>query len=289
MIKILIHMRSAMFSTHRRVVVFGVDGVRIDTLQEAATPHIDAVAKKGFFSTFKLNSMAPTISGPAWANVATGVWPDKHLIYCNEFAGHRLAVFPDFLSRLRRIDPDVRTYAAADWAPLVGTESDGPLFTNPHRVFRIDPQHYDHAETGAEIAIDAARALGKGDYHASFVYFGEPDIVGHILGIGAEYNAAIERSDTWIGQIMDAIASRSSFPEEDWTFIIVTDHGHTDSGDHGGRTEREAQAWIAASGPGIPSGDVMTNHVDIVPSVFAALDLPTSLEWCLAGVPFGTR
>src|SRR5262245_19764781 len=98
-----------LFATHRRVVVFGVDGVRADMLRSAHTPHIDTVAEAGFFSTFELKAMAPTISGPAWANIATGVWPDKHLIYCNELAGHRLAVFPDFLSRLRSVDPDVRT------------------------------------------------------------------------------------------------------------------------------------------------------------------------------------
>ncbi|GIG58906.1 AP endonuclease [Longispora fulva] len=277
------------FSPSRRIVVFGVDGVRTDTLAAARTPRIDAIAADGFHVAFELNDLAPTVSGPGWSNVATGVWADKHNIDGNIFADHRLADYPDFLTRLRTAWPEIRTYAAADWPPLVGPDCEGPVFANPHRVLRLEASSHDYDSTGADIALDAARTLGEGDYHAAFVYFGEPDEICHHEGVTPNYLAAVERADARIGQVLDAIRARPGYAAEEWTFVVVTDHGHIDTGGHGGRDPWEARAWIAASGPGIPTGEVTAEHADIAPSVFAALGLDVEAEWGLEGVPFGQR
>lgn len=66
------------------------------------------------------------MSGPTWATVATGVWPNLHGVYFNVLNGHRLAAFPDFLTRLRR--PGRRTYLAASWGPIATAERGGPIF-----------------------------------------------------------------------------------------------------------------------------------------------------------------
>ncbi|WP_083936973.1 alkaline phosphatase family protein [Longispora albida] len=286
------------FAPHRRVVVFGVDGVRTDTLAAAHTPWIDAIAAEGLYAEFELNDLAPTVSGPGWSTVATGVWADKHRIDGNVFADHALEEYPDFLSRLRAAWPEIRTYAAADWAPLVSTDSLGPVFATPHRALRVDaagggekagPFGHDYDATGADIAADAARVLGGSDYHASFVYFGEPDEVCHYQGVCPEYTAAVERADQRIGTVVEAIRARPTYAAEQWTFIVVTDHGHVDEGGHGGRDPWEAQAWIAASGPAVPQGKVLTEHVDIAPSVFRALGLDVDESWGLEGVAFGER
>ena len=69
--------------------------------------------------------------------------------------------------------------------------------------------------------------------------------------------------------------------------IVVTDHGHVDEGGHGGDSEVERTAWIAASGPGIEAGvDMGTlRHVDVAAHVFEAIGLSESM----AGLPLGGK
>jgi predicted AlkP superfamily pyrophosphatase or phosphodiesterase len=270
---------------HRRVVVFGVDGVRHDTLEIAATPRIHEIAAAGFLSRFEVGDHAPTLCGPCWATVATGVWPDRHAIVGNHFGGHRLAAFPDFLTQLRRANPAFRTYAVANWPPLVGAYDGGPLFAGATRLVGVDAYALGYPEADRQVTEDAALTLGTRDVHAAFVYLGAVDEVGHQKGTGDEYISAVERADVQIGQIIDAIRGRPAYRTEEWTFIVVTDHGHRDGGGHGQRSEWERTAWIAACGPDVPM-HAHTSHVDVHPSVLAALGVEIDPRLGLAGVPF---
>ncbi|MEV0271681.1 alkaline phosphatase family protein [Hamadaea sp. NPDC050747] len=261
------------------VIVFGVDGVRLDTLAAAHTPRIDAVAEAGFFSSFEVNATAPVLSGPCWTTVATGMWPEAHGVFGNTFTGHRLGVFPDFLTLAKR--RGLRTYAALTWAPLATGSYGGPLFSDPTRLSYADGEALGHAEADQLVVDDAARALGTGGFDAAFVYIGAPDEVAHAVGTGPEYRAAVERADAQIGQVLDATAHL-----EDVTVVVVTDHGHRDGGGHGGRTEWEKQAWIAARGPGVPTCATPVCHADIAPQVMAVFGLDAAT---MAGVPFGRR
>ncbi|MEU9474372.1 alkaline phosphatase family protein [Streptomyces sp. NPDC048191] len=245
----------------RKVIVIGVDGVRHDTLQEASTPHLDTVVKAGFLSEFSVSDQAPVNSGPLWATVATGVWPAFHGVYDNSLAGNRLASFPDFLHALTWMDKSVRTYVAAAWQPLATR-----IFRPPSRLMMMNGDKLGYHEADESVARDAVGVLRHDKVDAAFVCFGEPDSVAHRHGIGPEYREAVERADARIGDITAAIAERSG---EEWTVIVVTDHGHRDEGGHGGRSKAESTAWLAAAGPGITRGPA--SHADVFPTVFAAL------------------
>ena len=69
------------------------------------------------------------------------------------------------------------------------------------------------------------------------------------------------------------MASRPDRAAENWTFILVTDHGQVSAGGHGGDSEAERTAWIAACGPGIEGGAEYgrLRHVDVAAHVYAAL------------------
>jgi predicted AlkP superfamily pyrophosphatase or phosphodiesterase len=231
-----------------RVVIFAVDGVRLDRLDRAATAAIDRIARQGWFTPVQVSDEAPTLSGPCWATVATGVTPHSHGIYSNVLDGHSLDDFPDVLTQVRARGG--HTYLAATWAPLATSAAGGPIFGPATRQHVVEADLAGRAFTDDGIAADAASALGTGDFDASFVYFGAPDSVAHAHGTGAEYIAAIEDADRRVGQVLDAIADRPTYPDEQWTIIVVTDHGHRDEGGHGGSTEAERTAWIAACGRG---------------------------------------
>lgn len=59
-------------------------------------------------------------------------------------------------------------------------------------------------------------------------YIDRPDHAGHGFGYypyAAEYHAALKVCDDEIGRVLDAIASRKTFAEEDWLLIVTSDHG----------------------------------------------------------------
>jgi len=258
----------------QHVVVFGVDGVRWDTLHEAQTPVIHAVAEAGFISRFELSDEAPTLSGPTWSTIATGVWPSAHGVQDNDFRDHRLADHPDFLTLARASGR--LTYGAITWPPLATTDHNGPVFRAPSRLDYLDGYAYGWDRVDELTARTAAAALGAEDFAASFIYLGNPDETAHDVGTGAAYVAAIEAADRQVGLVLDAIRARPGFADEDWTVIVVTDHGHKDGGGHGERSEWERTAWIAACGPRVAT-PASACHADVAPTVLTALSLGADL------------
>ena len=70
-----------------RVLVVGIDGVRLDVLRRLPTPHLDALAADGFLTPVEVDADTPTMSGPCWATVVTGVSVAKHGVWNEQEAG----------------------------------------------------------------------------------------------------------------------------------------------------------------------------------------------------------
>ncbi len=272
-------------SIRDHVVVFGVDGVRYDTLRAARTPTLDAIEAAGFLAPVRVNDAGPTISGPGWATVATGVLANRHGIYDNDLRGHHLAKYPDFLTRVRQHGGT--TYASGCWPQLVTDTLGGPIFLGGGTLpYGEDPPTLPAWQDADQlVADDAAKVLGGDSISAAFVYFGLPDVVAHDQGLTPAYTEAIESSDRRIGEVIAAIENRPGFAAERWTVIAVTDHGHADEGGHGGESEPERTAWIAASGPGVPTRPpARLEQADVHAHVLAALGVAP--DGALTGRPF---
>ncbi|MFJ1707661.1 alkaline phosphatase family protein [Kitasatospora sp. NPDC088346] len=277
----------------RKVLVVGIDGVRLDLLPALHIPHLDGVAAAGFLGRVEIDATTPTMSGPCWATVTTGVGVAKHGVWGNRFHGNRFDVFPDFTTRLAA-EHGLRTLAIGGWTPMFLAREGGPMFTAPSRLSYIAPT----ADTPAawedcdeNVTVEAARTLTTvPDLDAAFVYLGAVDETAHFLACGPEYRASVETADRRLGRLLDALRERPSHGREDWTVIVVTDHGHRDEGGHGGRSEQELTAWIAASGPDIPAGPppVDLRHADVAAHVYAALGIAPDPHWSLDGRPFST-
>ncbi|MFE6334636.1 HAD-IA family hydrolase [Streptomyces sp. NPDC057798] len=276
-----------------RVLVVGIDGVRLDTLNRLATPHLDALAAEGFLAPIEVDEETPTMSGPCWATVVTGVTVARHGVWSNDFTGHRLDVFPDFTTRLA-VQDGLRTFVAAGWEPLLQSRTGGPLFAAPSRSVYVSPtadtaeawERCDEQVTEAAVHVLADTSDSADDPVASFVYLGAPDETAHILGCGEAYEASIRQADARLGRLLDAVRSRPSYADERWTVLVVTDHGHVDAGGHGGRTAVERTAWLAAAGPGIGTPTRALRHADVAAQAFAALGRHPDRHWTLDGAPF---
>ncbi|HTJ66032.1 MAG TPA: alkaline phosphatase family protein [Actinospica sp.] len=277
----------------RRVLVAGIDGVRLDLLDALDTPRLDAVRDAGLLAPVLIDEQTPTMSGPCWATIVTGVHVGKHGIWNNDLTGNRLGVFPDFATRLAR-GLGRKTYVAAGWDPLVLARDGGPLFTAPSRLLYVAPEaHTAEAweQVDEEITVDAEAVLRRDPVDTAFVYLGAADETAHMHGCGARYRDSIENADARLGRLLDAVRGRSEYEHEDWTVIVVTDHGHVEEGGHGGRSTLERTAWIAACGPDLAPGvapERELRHVDVAAQVFAGLGVEIDRHWTLDGKPFTT-
>ncbi|MFJ3921454.1 alkaline phosphatase family protein [Streptomyces sp. NPDC090022] len=283
-------MDTAQHSAH--VLVVGIDGVRLDLLPELDTPHLDGIARAGFIAPVEVDAATPTMSGPCWTTIVTGVGVAKHGVWANRLDGNRLDVFPDFTTRLAA-DCGLRTFAVGGWAPLFLARQGGPLFTAPTRLGYVAPRADTPAaweEADERVTVEAEHLLSLDeDLHAGFVYLGAVDETAHFLGCGERYRRSIEAADRRLGRLLGSLRRRPA--SERWTVIVVTDHGHRDEGGHGGRSPLERTAWIAACGPGMPAGTSPAGlrHADVAAQVYTSLGIAPDPHWTLDGLPFTAR
>jgi predicted AlkP superfamily pyrophosphatase or phosphodiesterase len=269
----------------KKVLVIGLDGVRVDIMAAARTPVIDSLAAAGFFSD-EAKTRVRTVSGPGWSSMVTGARTSKHRVDGNDFTGNDYATYPDFLTRLERARPELNTLAVLDWPPLGTTDSGGPLFSDHIDVkinFDGETDGYRFADS---LSVEAAvERLKSTDVDAAFVYLGDIDVGHETSSRSQEYRAAIERADGHVGRLLAALRDRPTYAREDWLILISTDHGRNDAGGHGGRSPSETTIFFLASGPSVVPGttDCPPEIVDVAVTAYMHLGVGPDSAWDLDG------
>ncbi|GAB3945507.1 hypothetical protein GCM10029976_071410 [Kribbella albertanoniae] len=260
----------------QKVLVIGIDGAMLNKIQAFNTPAMKELISTGSAAktTLYASPFAPTVSGPGWATNATGVWPDKHKVKSNSWGtGSNLSQYPDFLTRIERARPELSTYAIADWTPLTTNSAGQAIFSDEiQKKVTYDGDALGWAAADARIATEAAAYLKDAGPDASFVYFGDVDIAGHSCGAaGACYRKATEQTDKHIATLLTAVRARPTYSNEDWTILVTSDHGHTESGGHGGSSPGERSSFIIRNGPGTTPGTpaIAPKNVDIAAIVLS--------------------
>ncbi|MFB7341495.1 alkaline phosphatase family protein [Streptomyces hydrogenans] len=271
-----------------KVLVVGMDGLRHDRIDAAAAPTLKSLMANGTYgrSLLYANPMAATSSGPGWSTISTGVWPDKHGVKDNTFAGKNYGRYPGFLARLAQVRPQLSLFAAVDWPEL---DTHGTVTPGADAKLVYDN---DYVVNDALITDLTERVLRDQNPDVLFVYFGETDEIGHNYGAAhAKYLDAIAVQDAYLGRLLAAIQARPTRASERWTVIVTTDHGHTDGGGHGGSTIEERRTFVLAQGPGIAAGarPLDTRLVDVAATVFRQLGIVPDPSWGLDGKPVQDR
>ncbi|MFH8587092.1 alkaline phosphatase family protein [Streptomyces celluloflavus] len=268
--------------TTPKVLVIGLDGAgRLDRVKEAATPTLDALMATGITAPSSLyaSPMARTESAPGWSTIITGVWPDKHGAKDNSFTGADYASYPDFLTRVERARPALRTYAVASWGPITERIFSAEVDT---RVSTPGAE-YDKGTTARAVA-----QIRDGDPDAVFVQLDNVDHAGHSSGAGSRaYLDALHTADAQVGEVLAAVKSRPGYGSENWLVLVTADHGHTDAGGHGGSSWAERQTFVIAAGGGLPARTVREDVklVDVAATALHHLGIAVDPAWKLDGRP----
>ncbi len=270
----------------------GIDGLLVAGLQAASTPVLDGLIAEGAvtydaFAGGELGTQTeqPTLSGPGWSSILTGVWIDKHGVIGNGFEGARYDEYPHFFVRLREQSPDAYLSSFTSWQfiNLVILEGEDYAFT---------PLVPTAAEGDAAVTAAVVEHMEEQTPDVMFIHLDEADFIGHTEGYSAtvpEYLAAIEMIDTQIGQMLDAVRARPTYATEDWLVLVTTDHGADGKG-HGGQSDEERAIPIIASGPSVQDGQVISpgpGHTAIPPTVMKHLGLSIDPAWGWESGAFG--
>jgi predicted AlkP superfamily pyrophosphatase or phosphodiesterase len=278
------------YETSPKVLLIGLDGVRVDRLMAVNTPSIDALVANGTFSTAAQTRM-PTVSGPGWSSMVTGVWSDKHGVLGNNFSANDYDRYPDFLARLEMHDPSKETIAFLDWPPLGTPDAGGPMISDLVDIkVNVNGDKVGYGPGDARVCEMSESFLRESSVDAAFVYLGNIDVAGHDTdSFSPEYTAAIEWADACVGRLVAALEARAEAHLEDWLILMSTDHGRTPEGGHGGDSAEELNIFYLASGASAVKGTPAEAPaiVDIAVTALAHLGVPVQAGWGLDGRAVG--
>ncbi|MEZ6070398.1 MAG: LamG-like jellyroll fold domain-containing protein [Pirellulales bacterium] len=275
-------------------LVIGIDGLGSYGLYAAATPRIDSLIDGTFgggayHGSFTPHAYAggvvdtatqqPTVSGPGWSTILTGVWADRHLVTNNSFSPRDFDNHPPYLKTLEVGLPSVYTASVVNWAPIDTYVIDAVDVGGTSMDFRSTPGN----DVNVTNVVTAQLAALESDQPAAvFVQFDDVDGAGHSSGTYSQgYLDEIADTDAHVGALLDAITARPNFADENWQIIITADHGHRTGGGHGGQTALErtvplivtskiaAQGWMPVDDDRPSQADVAptaTRHTGLIPS-----------------------
>jgi hypothetical protein len=275
----------------KKSLVIGIDGLGYGTrgLGVANTPWIDSLINGTFAgSTYhgaytdvayaggQLGQVTqqPTVSGPGWSTMLTGVWANRHNVTDNNFTNPNYASNPVYLGTLKAALPSLKTASFINWDPI-DTIILNSIQTDPNPSNNLN-FHGNYASDNATVA-GAVAALGNQvtNYDAFFVALDEVDGAGHSCGSsGACYQTEIQEADGLVGQMLSTISNRPNFLNEDWQIIITADHGHLATGGHGGQSDLERHIPFLVSSKTLTQGRLFdavkgVSQADVPPTVLS--------------------
>ena len=234
------------------VVLFVVDGMRPDGLQQADSPNADRLVAQGA-STFAARTVMPSSTLPCHTSLFRGVPSERHGVTTNNWFPPVRPV-PSIIDVVRQSGGTTSSFY--NWEQLRDLADPGSLNASFFQATSRDPD-------GDSVIAEAAAAHFAGGVPTfSFVYFGCTDEQGHAHGwMTDEYLAAIGDADVALGIVLRAIADAPN--GEDTTVILTADHGGHDK-THGTEAPEDMNIpWIAC-GPDTPSGRDIATQVQII-------------------------
>jgi predicted AlkP superfamily pyrophosphatase or phosphodiesterase len=236
-----------------QVIVLGFDGLGAAGLRNHQTPRFTELMRRGAW-TMKARGVIPTVSSPNWASMINGGGPEQHGITSNEWKPEKheiepvchgsTAIYPTMFDVLRTQQRSSMIGIFHHWADFARLVERGAA----NRIENLKTE---------EATMDAAIAWWKQQKPTLlFIHLDHVDHAGHDHGwTSPEYAAAIDKADSLLGRLMDAIRGTAT------TLIVTADHGGMGK-KHGGLTMEELEIPWIAFGQGVRPGIELKTNVN---------------------------
>lgn len=245
-----------------RVVLVLVDGLRVDASQKMS--NLNDLRRQGADLAVRVGQ--PSLSYPSWTVIATGAWQEVSGVTTNWFKG------PVKIDNIFRAAKDAGipsvVVGARGWQKLFGPDiTDFFPITWPEEG-KAPPEEW--AKADREACQKGLEILGQFDRGLILLYIGGTDEMAHEYGgTSQEYLQAVQLADWCVGQA----AARLDWGKD--VLVVTADHGHIDTGGHGGWEEVVLRVPLVLVGHGIRKGAYTDRfQADVAPTVAALLGLP---------------
>ncbi|OBX25242.1 nucleotide pyrophosphatase [Gelidibacter algens] len=237
-------------------------------LKSNPSPRLDEIAKAGAYSDAYVGGLkdgyseTPTISAVGYNSLLTGVWANKHNVWGNSIKDPNYN-YPTIFKLYKDANPNGKTAVFSTWldnrTKLIGEglpQTQNVKIDYAFDGFELDTVRFPHDQNreyikniDALVATEAAKYIETEAPDLSWVYLQYSDDIGHVYGDSPQLTAAIKYEDSLIGKIYDAVKLREKDHDEDWLFLVTTDHGRSakDGKGHGGQSDRERSTWIVTN------------------------------------------
>jgi predicted AlkP superfamily pyrophosphatase or phosphodiesterase len=242
-----------------------VDGLRPDAIKQAKTPVMENLIKHGA-STMHAQTVAPSVTLPAFASLLSGLSVQEHGIDWNEYEPMRgYLKAPTFF--------EIASFATGKLAAMFLNKEKLLHVAKPDRALLLQlcsvTEPGCNAQRIATDVITAYKTSTEGKPTIFIIHFADPDIAGHEKGwMSKPYLRAVENSDRALGSLIKGFQELGLY--KDMVMIVTSDHGGHDNTHGTSSPEDMTIPWIAA-GPGIKAGYEIKQQASIMDTGATAL------------------
>ncbi len=239
-----------------RTVYVIVDGLRLDASRSMGT--LNNLRQYG--ADLELRAPEPSLSYPNWTTLLSGAPPYVSGVVTNWHEGE---------APVETIFDTARS--AETTTVFVGPEDFKTLYGVDEKVSASYMREWDESYLSTEY-VDAALRLTKSENPRLLViHLPDVDEAGHRSGgASADYAQTVSKVDSDIGRLVDELQDGHT------VFIVASDHGHLDTGGHGGWEPEVIQVPAVISGPGVRIGTGEAAQEDVASTVagFTGIGVP---------------
>ncbi|NQU29903.1 MAG: alkaline phosphatase family protein [Anaerolineae bacterium] len=254
----------------KRVLVITVDGLRPDVISLAPMPNLQALMETGAYS-LTAQTIYPSSTLPAHASMFTGMCPDKHDVYWNDYLPNRgYANGPSVFDIAH--DFGFKTVIVAGKEKL-------QQITRPESIDIFEFVN----DRDSVVAAAAAPIIAEG-FGLMLIHLPLVDILGHEYGwLSPNYIIGAFRADEAIGMILAALDEAGL--RQDTLLIVTADHGGDIKFKHGGRSPAAMTVPWVLSGASLKPMELTRpiSVTDTAATIAYALELPIPSIW--DGIP----